>query len=562
MGYSEKLKAKLNDRTFMKEYETATGLRRSRMFDSEGDLNLGIILADEGTSEKDFRMTPFEMRVKSKEAFPLLFEGDRNKTGKAALRFCRELAAADCGRIIVVTDDRRFRSLILNGRDSFRFYSMGNAEKMPICMNPCRIPDGIDPQRWIDMLVSVWCRAYGVLERGKRMLDDVLYRLYEQAGCFDDALDASKRMFEIGKRSEQITFHKVYKELEFLRDSAAGPGRRLGNDAADGYERLLERLSCFSRPYSTEYRLFSSETDFSDPKSVGTGSGIDALTGNGKTIVFETRGMEETFRKFVSGFIAHAVNMISDADDSSAKPTFLFTDEDAPAPSRWNRGVRPAISAEKAEGTAGGRETVVSASGEGFPLPENAFLIKLPSGRTECFTPADCEAGDFLLSEDDLYEKTLRRLADDEESRTEKRRDGEYEGMPDETRPNVTYGAEGGSDLFRKIAEDAKMKLAVLEKETRNLCVKMLLKTFTYDSDDVRWARLPASDLIRRASEALDGYAGENVRLLERMMALNAEKDETIAKLRNETERLADELRKAGGESAGKNRGERNEDSK
>lgn len=518
MGYSEQLRKRMNDRPFMNRYETATGLRRSSLFEEEGDLNVGIALVDEGVSEHDFRMTPFETRVKSKEAFPLLFKGNPSKTGKAAERFCRELAAADCGRIIVVTDDRRFRNLILNGKD-FGFYSMGNAERLPINMNPCRIPDGIDPQRWIDMLVSVWCRAYGVLERGKRTLADVLYGLYEQAGCFD----ADPGNGEIGRKSESVTMHKAYKTLETLRI--------LRGSREDGFSAILERLSCFSRPYSSEYRLFSAETDFCDPNAVGTGSGIDALMRKRRTLVLETVGMEETFRRFVAGFIAHATNMICDADDSSAKPTFLFTDEDELLPSRWSRNIRPAVSSVKDDAPTEGYAAVASASGKGFRLPEAVFMLETASERPRYFTPADCGPEDFLLSEEDLHEKIVYGQALKEEGWNEARSDKE------ET-------PSAGSDLFRKIAEDAKMRLAVIDKETRSLCVKILLKTSAYGKKEALWANMPSSELIRTAKENMDDYVRENVRILEKMLANNAEKDERIRELCDETERLKKELRR------------------
>lgn len=44
------------------------------------------------------------------------------------------------------------------------------------------MPHGVNPQVWIDGVIDIYCRAYGLLERGKQMIADVVYELYKENG--------------------------------------------------------------------------------------------------------------------------------------------------------------------------------------------------------------------------------------------------------------------------------------------------------------------------------------------------------------------------------------------
>lgn len=147
------------------------------------------------------------------------------------------------------------------------------------------------------------------------MLADTFYRLYEQAGVFGKKADADQSdpskwlkddgvwdwKHEISYRSGKVTLHKVYKDMDALKESAASG--RAGNDTKDAFARLCERLSCFARPYAIEYRLFSAEDKFEDPNSIGLGQGIDELIGADDVTVFESFGLESTFANFIFGVI-------------------------------------------------------------------------------------------------------------------------------------------------------------------------------------------------------------------------------------------------------------------
>ena len=66
---------------------------------------------------------------------------------------------------------------------------------------------------------------------------------------------------------------------------------------------MTERLSCFNREFSIEYRLFSKEDDFKALNSVGLGYGVDELIGEDDITVFESYGLESTFANFIFGIL-------------------------------------------------------------------------------------------------------------------------------------------------------------------------------------------------------------------------------------------------------------------
>ena len=108
---------------------------------------------------------------------------------------------------------------------------------------------------------------------------------------------------KISKRSAKVTFHKLYKKMDHKNKEFSGGGKRAGNDTLDAYSRLLERLSCFARAYSIEYRLFSQEDRFEDINSTGLGLAVDELIGADDVTVFESFGLESTFANFIFGII-------------------------------------------------------------------------------------------------------------------------------------------------------------------------------------------------------------------------------------------------------------------
>ena len=93
--------------------------------------------------------------------------------------------------------------------------------------------------------------------------------------------------------------------MEFEKANLENPNNKTGkagNDTRDAYARLLERLSCFSRSYSIEHKLYGTTE----------GVGIDELIGKDDVTVLESKGLENTFKNFIfgaitSGFFKYAV---------------------------------------------------------------------------------------------------------------------------------------------------------------------------------------------------------------------------------------------------------------
>lgn len=294
-----------------------------------GNIYMGTQLNAERYTFKNGYRTQFDYRINIDELMHGVFTG-ASRSGKtvAAMRFIRELANSRRTatgkrlRIVIMDPKQDWRGIArFVEPERFRFYSMGNTHFRPINLNPCKIPYKVEPQHWIDGIINIYCRAYGLLERGKQMLSDVFYKLYTQAGVFpskgeyfDEAYMNDKANYkfpevypdwdaEISKRSASVTFHKIYKDMQQTSDAFNGGQKKAGNDTLDAYSRLLERLSCFARPYSIEYRLFSAEDNFSDPNSKGTGLGVDELIGADDVTVFESFGLESTFANFIFGII-------------------------------------------------------------------------------------------------------------------------------------------------------------------------------------------------------------------------------------------------------------------
>lgn len=265
----------------------------------KGDIYMGVILnAERYTFEHGYR-TAFDYRIDENQLMHGFFTG-ASRSGKtvAAMRFIAELSKvrrAKTGkrlRIVVMDPKQDWRTLArFIEPERFNFYSMGNPTFQPIHINPWKVPKGVYPQIWIDGVINIYCRAYGLLERGKQMISDVVYELYKEAGVFEVS-DKENWKEEVPERSSQINFQSIYQRMEEKRDQLVGAGKS-GNDTKDAYARLIERLSCFSRPYSIESKLYGTSD----------GIAIDDLIGADDVTVLESKGLENTFKNFIFGVI-------------------------------------------------------------------------------------------------------------------------------------------------------------------------------------------------------------------------------------------------------------------
>lgn len=269
----------------------------------KGEIYMGTILSAERFTMLNGYRTPFDYRIDESELMHGFFTG-ASRSGKtvAAMRFVAELANVrrkNTGkrlRVVCMDPKQDWRTLArFVDADRFRFYSLGNCNFHPVKINPFKIPKGVVPQTWIDGVIDIYCRAYGLLERGKQMMGETIYALYEDAGVFA-AQDQENWEEIVPELSKQVTFTAVYKKMESIKarlEDPTNPKGRAGNDTRDAYARLLDRLQCFSRSFSIETKLF------------GTSEGIavDEMIGNDDVTILESSGLEKTFKNFIFGVI-------------------------------------------------------------------------------------------------------------------------------------------------------------------------------------------------------------------------------------------------------------------
>ena len=267
--------------------------------DMKGNIYMGTILnAERFTFEHGYK-TSFDYRIDENQLMHGFFTG-ASRSGKtvAAMRFIAELSKVrrkKTGkrlRIVVMDPKQDWRTLArFVEPERFNFYSMGNPNFNPIHINPWKVPKGVYPQIWIDGVIDIYCRAYGLLERGKQMIADIVYELYREAGVFEVA-DTLGWEEKVSDYSSRINFQSIYRRMEEKRDALTGAGKS-GNDTKDAYARLIERLSCFSRDYSIESKLYGTSNGIS----------IDELIGGDDITVLESKGLENTFKNFIFGVI-------------------------------------------------------------------------------------------------------------------------------------------------------------------------------------------------------------------------------------------------------------------
>ena len=276
-----------------------------------GEIYMGTVLNPERFDFRKGYRTPYDYRIDESCLMHGYITG-ASRSGKtvAAMRFIAELSnirRSKTGkrlRIVAMDPKQDWRTLArFVDPDRFRFYSLGNKNFHSIKINPWKIPSGVWPQIWIDGVIDIYCRAYGLLERGKQMIADVVYELYEENGVMD-ACELENWKEEVSKRSAAVNFASIYKKMEDKRDEMASQGRS-GNDTKDAYARLLERLSCFSRSYSIEHSLYGTSE----------GMGIDELIGGDDVTVLESKGLENTFKNFIFGVITSGFYKFAIAHD-------------------------------------------------------------------------------------------------------------------------------------------------------------------------------------------------------------------------------------------------------
>lgn len=289
----------------------------------DGPIHMGKILSGERWTTSMGYRTPFNFQFSDGEIHHGVWAA-ASRTGKteAALRFAVGVANKSRAangkpwRVIVMDPKQDWRRLALFvDADRFRFYSLANQELYPIQINLLKVPKGVYPQFYMDMLVNVYCRAYQLNERGREILTDVIAALYDFEGAF---VENWREVAPIA--TSRIGMIDVYEEVERRKralEEARGP-----QADREALSRVAERLKVFSRPYAIETKLFGQAGDF----------GIEDLLGDDDVVVLESYGLEEMFKKFVFGQLTNAIFQIAQGHQGGyfapdQFPTMLFVEE-------------------------------------------------------------------------------------------------------------------------------------------------------------------------------------------------------------------------------------------
>jgi len=208
-------------------------------------------------------------------------------------------------RIIVMDTKQNWRKLAHDVEpERFRIYSLGDIDYPPLHINPWKVPVGVHPKQWADIVIEMYCLSYGLLDRGgKPILRDAVYELYDEAGvfklCDKEDWEISD---EIKKASANVNFKTIY---ERLCQRKAEMETFNENNIQDAYSRLLERLSCFSRKSSIESKFFGNSDGIGVDEFIEGNDELqnEDLKGMGMITVLESEGLGMVFSNFIFGII-------------------------------------------------------------------------------------------------------------------------------------------------------------------------------------------------------------------------------------------------------------------
>lgn len=211
--------------------------------------------------------------------------------------------------IVILDSGNTWRSLLkyLNP-EKIGFFSLSNIGLNPVCLNPLKIPYSVNPQAWVENIIKVFSESYSLDTAEKQTFSKVLYTHYMSQGVFPQKgsvfTEEEKKTFtdwdeELSRRSGLVTFLKIYKDCHGAVERSQW---KIAN-APDAVFKLRDLLSCFSRPYSTEYLLYSAQKEFADPNAEGTGKDVAELLTEKEVIVLEGDHTDSPFVQFICNFI-------------------------------------------------------------------------------------------------------------------------------------------------------------------------------------------------------------------------------------------------------------------
>lgn len=207
--------------------------------------------------------------------------------------------------IVILDSGNTWRSLLkyLNP-EKIGFFSLSNIGLNPVCLNPLKIPYGVNPQAWVENIIKVFSESYSLDTAEKQAFSKILYTHYMSQGVFPQKgsvfTEEEKSPFadwngELSRRSGLVTFLKIYKDCHGTVERSQW---KIAN-APDAVFKIRDLLSCFSRPYSTEYLLYSAQKEFADPNAEGTGKDVAELLTEKEVIVLEGDHTDSPFVQFI-----------------------------------------------------------------------------------------------------------------------------------------------------------------------------------------------------------------------------------------------------------------------
>lgn len=268
----------------------------------KGEIYLGKIISGERWNKTYGYKTVFDYRLDGTAMLHHIWIQGASRSGKTvlAMRLVTEIAIKTRRqdkrmRIIVLDPKQDWRTLgLFIESDRFKFYSLGDPDYLPIKFNLLKIPKGVRPQVYADGVIEGYCRAYQLGEKVKPILRDAIYSAYKDAEVFE--VDENWRD-NVSEKSKDVTFPLIYQRIKAKLEMMKA--QRGTANMIEAYERLLDRLDMFSKPYTTEYRLFGQGGDI--------GISIDEILGDDDVTILESFGLDPIFKSFVFGLITTAI---------------------------------------------------------------------------------------------------------------------------------------------------------------------------------------------------------------------------------------------------------------
>lgn len=174
---------------------------------------------------------------------------------------------------------RLMASLVPKGK--FKFYSVGRAGFHPLPLNLLRVPVGVQPYNYFNLVIEHFCSAYGLLDRAIAQIGGCLYELYERNDVFGHEDDPTWA----NEHSKNITLEDIYNEIEKKLHEAE---MKRNNHDAEALQTYLTRLDMYHRKHSMEYVMFCNRG----------GDSCDILLGEDDLTVVESNGLSEASQRF------------------------------------------------------------------------------------------------------------------------------------------------------------------------------------------------------------------------------------------------------------------------